>query len=404
MVYLGDEGLMFELAQDEIECGMGVHGEVGYQRMKLRTASEVVTLMLKHICKDLSLTANDMVAVIINNFGALSQLEQAIVVYEVVNQLKHMNITPIRVYSGVLMTSLNSAGIHVSVLKLNGKYMFTLITYLDAETMAPCWPGRSYNIPSSFMRTSFEEDELKEHETSSVSVVKTSINSVMKSINEEVSLSFPYTSYNYDKICDETLFNNCLHAVSRVFTNSNTRNYLNELDRGCGDGDCGDTMHTFGNELVTYLESPCKHLQSALFQLANIMSCNVGGTTGALYCLFFTASAKILPSLASDPNSLDTQCIWFRVFCSGLDCLKKYGKVKAGDRSMQNCHIVSCAVRGSRNRVSVPLSVQSSDSKNFFRSTILYARARVCVKSYLKANLDFIQLAGLSSKRRIIDT
>lgn len=159
-----------------------------------------------------------------------------------------MDITPIRVYSGVLMTSLNSAGIHVSLLKLTGKYMFTLITYLDAETMAPCWPGRSYNIPSSFMRTPFEEDELEEHETNPVPVVKTSsINSVMKSINEEISLSFSYMSYNYDKIYDETLFKNCLHTVSRVFTDSNTRNYLNELDRGCGDGDCGDTMHTFGN-------------------------------------------------------------------------------------------------------------------------------------------------------------
>jgi len=79
---------MFELAQDEIECGMGVHGEAGYERIKLRTASELVTLMLKRICETLSLSANDSVAVIINNFGALSQLEQGIIVYEVVNQLR----------------------------------------------------------------------------------------------------------------------------------------------------------------------------------------------------------------------------------------------------------------------------------------------------------------------------
>jgi len=82
------QGLMFELAQDEIECGMGVHGEAGYERIKLRTASELVTLMLKRICETLSLSANDSVAVIVNNFGALSQLEQGIIVYEVVNQLR----------------------------------------------------------------------------------------------------------------------------------------------------------------------------------------------------------------------------------------------------------------------------------------------------------------------------
>lgn len=79
---------MFELAQDEIECGMGVHGEAGYERIKLRTASELVTLMLKRICEALSLSTNDSVAVIINNFGALSQLEQGIVACEVVKQFR----------------------------------------------------------------------------------------------------------------------------------------------------------------------------------------------------------------------------------------------------------------------------------------------------------------------------
>lgn len=79
---------MFELAHDEIECGMGVHGEAGYEQIKLKTASELIALMLKRICEVLYLSPNDTVAVIVNNFGALSQLEQGIVVYEVVNQLR----------------------------------------------------------------------------------------------------------------------------------------------------------------------------------------------------------------------------------------------------------------------------------------------------------------------------
>lgn len=79
---------MFELARDEVECGMGVHGEAGYKRIRLGTASELVTLMLRRICVALSLAANDTVAVIVNNFGALSQLEQGIVVHEIVNQLR----------------------------------------------------------------------------------------------------------------------------------------------------------------------------------------------------------------------------------------------------------------------------------------------------------------------------
>lgn len=79
---------MFELAQDEIECGMGVHGEAGYEIIKLGTASEIVSLMLERICKAIALVAFDSVAVIVNNFGGLSQLEQGIVVREVLNQLR----------------------------------------------------------------------------------------------------------------------------------------------------------------------------------------------------------------------------------------------------------------------------------------------------------------------------
>lgn len=78
---------MFELPEDEIECGMGIHGEAGYEKLKLKSSSEIVAFMLKHICTSLSLQNGDSVAVIVNNFGALSQLEQGIVVHDVVKHL-----------------------------------------------------------------------------------------------------------------------------------------------------------------------------------------------------------------------------------------------------------------------------------------------------------------------------
>lgn len=82
---------MFELASDEIEAGMGIHGEAGYERMKIKSASEIIALMLQRICEELKLISGDSVAVVVNNFGALSQLEQGIVTHETIKQLSKLH-------------------------------------------------------------------------------------------------------------------------------------------------------------------------------------------------------------------------------------------------------------------------------------------------------------------------
>lgn len=83
---------MFELADDEIEVGMGIHGEAGYEKTKLKPSYEIASLMLDRITTVLSLKSGDSVAVMINNFGALSQLEQGIVAHDVVKVLRKKKI------------------------------------------------------------------------------------------------------------------------------------------------------------------------------------------------------------------------------------------------------------------------------------------------------------------------
>ena len=79
---------MFELPEDEVEFGQGLHGEAGYKRIKLQSASNTVSLMLETIIKSAKLAEGDSVVVLVNNFGGLSQLEQGVVVKEVVMQLR----------------------------------------------------------------------------------------------------------------------------------------------------------------------------------------------------------------------------------------------------------------------------------------------------------------------------
>ncbi|XP_011869124.1 PREDICTED: bifunctional ATP-dependent dihydroxyacetone kinase/FAD-AMP lyase (cyclizing)-like isoform X2 [Vollenhovia emeryi] len=296
------QGLMFELAQDEIECGMGVHGEAGYERIKLRTASELVTLMLKRICEALSLSANDSVAVIVNNFGALSQLEQGIVVHEVVNQLQGLGIQPVRVYSGILMTSLNSVGIHVSLLKLTESHGDVLVECLDEETTAPCWPGCAYSISSAL--TSVPSKDAEKRKMGKIGI----------SLNAR----------------DQRLIESCLRDACAAIVEKEA--YLNGLDRGCGDGDCGSTLKRFADGILSNLDSlSLSHPAALLAEMADIAEERMGGTSGALYCLFFTTAAKTLTSFAQGE---DLRRVWHCAFRSGLNCLEKYGKARAGDRTM----------------------------------------------------------------------
>lgn len=76
-----------EMPADEIEIGLGIHGEAGYHRIKIKSASEVITILLETISETLSLNTGDSVAVLVNNFGGTSQLEQGIVINEIVTQL-----------------------------------------------------------------------------------------------------------------------------------------------------------------------------------------------------------------------------------------------------------------------------------------------------------------------------
>ena len=70
---------IFELGDDEMEIGMGQHGEAGTGRMKLKTADETAELMLQALLDDLNVTAGEELLVIVNGAGATTLMELFIV-------------------------------------------------------------------------------------------------------------------------------------------------------------------------------------------------------------------------------------------------------------------------------------------------------------------------------------
>ena len=125
----------FEINEDEIEIGMGIHGEPGIKRDKLKSANNLVDDLYKRIIDDSKLKANDNVAIMINSLGA-TPLEELYIISKKVNEnLSKSNIQNSKTYVGRYATSMEMAGMSITTLKLNNN----LKKYLFAESTCPFW-------------------------------------------------------------------------------------------------------------------------------------------------------------------------------------------------------------------------------------------------------------------------
>ena len=109
----------FSIGEDEMEIGMGIHGEPGIHRGKLKPADDVVDTMMTAILEDLPFGRDDEVAVLINGLGATPKEEMYIAYRRISQILKETGIAPFHVYVGEFATSMEMAGFSISLLKLD---------------------------------------------------------------------------------------------------------------------------------------------------------------------------------------------------------------------------------------------------------------------------------------------
>lgn len=109
----------FDLADDEMEIGIGIHGEPGRERMKLKPAKEIVEMMAKAIVDDLPFQAGDEVLAFVNGMGGTPQMELYLVFNDLANYLKEKGIVIGRSLVGNYITSLEMQGFSITLLKLD---------------------------------------------------------------------------------------------------------------------------------------------------------------------------------------------------------------------------------------------------------------------------------------------
>ncbi|MBM7834356.1 dihydroxyacetone kinase subunit DhaK [Clostridium sardiniense] len=109
----------FTLAEDEIEIGMGIHGEPGTHREKISTADNIAEQLVNKILNDITIENGDEVAVMVNGLSGTPLMELYIVNKKVQEILEEKGIKVHKTFVGEYMTSLEMAGCSVSILKLD---------------------------------------------------------------------------------------------------------------------------------------------------------------------------------------------------------------------------------------------------------------------------------------------
>jgi dihydroxyacetone kinase-like protein len=124
---------IFDLGEDEMEIGMGQHGEAGIGRMPLKTANETAEIMLEKLLEDLNVQEGEQLLVLLNGAGATTLMELYIVFRRVAQILESKQIRLVRSAIGEFITTQEQAGFQMMIARMDSE----LVELWDAPADAP---------------------------------------------------------------------------------------------------------------------------------------------------------------------------------------------------------------------------------------------------------------------------
>jgi len=288
----------FELGEDEMELGLGIHGEAGVTRTKLQPADQLTETLLARILKARNFGAEKRIAVLINNLGATTEMELAIVARHAIGFLEKNGLRIERLYAGTFLSSLDMAGISISVLAVNDDWLH----WLDAPTTAPAWPNVARQRPRP----------LKVPLTSNVSV------------------RTEFTTRNRPETDFENKAHKAIEAACAALIQAEPK--LTEMDRITGDGDLGASMKRASAAVRRAIPSyPLSDLPAALKALSHTLRHELGGSSGPLYGVLFLRTGNALEN--ARPTGLAE---WATALEGGCRAITELGGARPGDRTMMD--------------------------------------------------------------------
>ncbi|MFK0687035.1 dihydroxyacetone kinase subunit DhaK [Mesorhizobium sp. IMUNJ 23033] len=263
------------------ELGLGIHGEPGLERIAVQSAEKLVAIMVERIAARLDPAAD--YALLINNLGSVPPLEMALVANAVLASPLAARVT-LTIGPGSLMTALNMNGFSLSLIQLDAERE----AGLRAPVAPHAWmPARAVRAPAIVPVTSASGRHAA-----------------------RIASKDAHTERLVVAICERLI---SLEAT------------LNALDAKTGDGDTGSTVATGARSVLDRLGTlPLADPAATLGEVGDILSKSMGGSSGVLLSIFFTAAAQALEGGASVSKAL----------LAGLDRMIFYGGARPGDRTM----------------------------------------------------------------------
>jgi dihydroxyacetone kinase len=274
----------FTLGDDEVELGLGIHGERGVERTTLRRADELVETILGTILADRGPGHGDRVALLVNGLGATPPMELAIVTRRAIAVLRERGLAVTRAWSGNLLTALEMPGMSLTVLPVDD----ARLRRLDAPTEAPAWPGGGRIGP-----------------------VREIVRS--PSAAPEPMAVRPLSPGN-------EMIKRAARAVAAALESAEA--HLTELDAAAGDGDLGASM-TRGAEAIRALPEAAwsAHPGIVLTRIADALRRAIGGSSGPFYATALLRAAQTLPER---PTARD----WSAALAAGVNAITELGGAK----------------------------------------------------------------------------
>lgn len=304
------------LGPGKMELGLGIHGEPGAAMADIQPVDVVVSHVLNQILSQetnyVPITRGNRVVLMINGLGATPIMELMIASGKAVPklQLEH-GLAVDRVYTGSFMTSLDMAGLSISIMKADE----TILQRLDAATKAPYWPvGVDGNHPPAKIPVPMPPS---------------------RSIKSDESLSRPPQLNQQGHILEVAI-----EAAANAIIN--IRDSLNEWDSKVGDGDCGSTMYRGATAILEDIRNyPLNDAAETVNEIGSSIRRIMGGTSGIIYNIFCKAAYAQLKA-SSQPVVTAKQ--WAEALEASITAISKYGGASAGYRTLLDALIPASAM------------------------------------------------------------
>ncbi|KAF8074735.1 dihydroxyacetone kinase [Lyophyllum atratum] len=310
------------LKDDEIEIGMGIHNESGNRRL---SPSPPLNELIPQLLDLLTSTSDpersflpfrgqkgkDEVVLLVNNLGGISELEIGAIVNEAHRALHARGITVHRVLSGSFMTSLNMPGFSITLLLLPTEDATSapptplLLSLLDEQADAPGWKWSSRTAPPTQPQTA----------TGAAQAVTKPSGSPLK-------------------VSDNNLFKASVERACKAVIAAEPE--ITRMDTIAGDGDCGLTLKAGAEAVLKKLSEGSvdgSDLIGSIITVAQVAEEAMGGTSGALYSIFFSGLAQGLQSHATGSATVTPEA-WSKALTHALQKLYTYTRARPPSRTL----------------------------------------------------------------------